>query len=671
MGLAGLGGLAQGFTQGLRLQSDLNERQAERERQAKLDAMREEEMGFRRNEEADRQRERDNRLAIEKAVADSANAGKVDNNAAALTYTNDAGEQATAYQPDAQAAQAAAQQDAIERGMPMPGADQPNAPKIEQASSVRTLDGGRKLFTGLTAAQQAKSYADENAPGSYAKYMALSEKLATMAGGQELADKYLARAKQADKEGAFKALSLLNADKPDEALKVWNSTGAARLQDGQTFKTVVDKAGNKTHQVVDRDGKVLVPDAEAALVRHISGIEGVVSAANAKSAAQAKIREELYKPYTLKPGERREVVDPATGKTVTLSQGNVPAGYEVMTDANGNTILRKMDGGGGSAGAGKGKVDDPLKATQDLVFDIIKESSAKGSLEPSQVARANTLGRQLVASAARDGRSLDNAVAAELAINAATGKIPVTPAFNPNTGAIDNVVEYQGNNFAVENLGTVTSTRLDPKQMAAVSTNFISKLDDNQRSQLVPAAFNAQARGKLEADLDARVRSQEGIAGLTARLGRAPTEDEIAKASAAAKASIAPQLELISRWGPKDEKTGKMLGDILQKSGYSRTGGPAAPAATNTGGASQQVGGLYQRPTLEQRRQRVDDARAKLAAEDAELARTAPIEAQRLLSAGNSVEAIQALAQFQASPAFNKLDRQTKTAIYNRVNGLQ
>lgn len=381
MGLAGLGGLAQGFAQGLRLQSDLNERELQNQRQAKLDAQREEQLGWERNRAQDEQQKRENQQALDKAIVDNASAGKVDNNGAAVTYTNDAGEQKTAYQPDLQTAQFAAQQQALEEGSaPTAPAVQTN-PAAETASSVRTLDGGRKLFTGLTAAQEAKKYADENNPGTYAKYMALSEKLAGMAGGQEMADKYLQRAKVAEKEGAFRALSLLDAGDTAGAMKAWNGTGASRLEPGQAFKTVTDKSGNRIHQVVNEDGSVVVPNIESALINHISGIEGVQTRAQAAAKLkndmalkQWEFENDPTKRYRdVKPGS--DIYDTKTGTTVTDNK----TGYVPALDSNGNPTydedgsMRMVKAGtkGMGANTGSGKVPEGIKLGLDGQKDLI------------------------------------------------------------------------------------------------------------------------------------------------------------------------------------------------------------------------------------------------------------------------------------------------------------
>lgn len=658
------------------------DKEYDRERQAKLDARQErldaqqtEQFGWARDAAAAAQRERDNREALDKAVTEGSQAGTVQN-AAAVSYTDADGAKKTAYQPDLQTAQFAADQQRLEEGQSLTPPATPSAPQAEQAASVRTLGGARRLFSGLTAAADAKKFADENPVTPYAKYMALSERLAGMAGGQEKADAYLKRAKEAEKEGAFRALTMLEAGDPDGALKAWNSTGAKRLDAGQAFKTLTDKAGNKTHQVVNSDGSVAVPNVEQAMLRYLSGIEGVAKQAEARAATRAKVQEEIYKPRVLKPGEKFGAIDPADGKWKEFAEGGIPAGFEVMTDPQGNTVLRKIDGSGRGAGTGTGaaeKPKDPLGEATKAVEFVIDKSAAKGALEPQQVARANTIGRQLVASASSEGRGLDPAVAGEIAINVATGKATPTTAFNPRTGTVDSVVDYQGNKFAIESFGSATNSRLPPEQMAGVAIGFINQVPAEQRALLVPAAYNAQARAKLDAQVDARVRAPESLAALEQRLGRKPTDADLTQAASAAKAAMQPQLELIARWATRTPEGQDVVRKTLKDAGYTSDGKAEAPKKTEAAPGApaaqrlQQPGGLTPRPTLAQRQQAAQEAKQRMATEEAEAARTAMADAQRLLQAGD----IPALARFQASSAFNQLDRATKTAIYNKVNGLQ
>jgi hypothetical protein len=216
-------------------------------------------------------------------------------------------------------------------------------------------------------------------------------------------------------------------------------------------------------------------------------------------------------------------------------------------------------------------------------------------------------------------------VAAELAINTATGALKPANAFNPRTGTIDSVVEYQGNKFSIESFGSPTNSRLPPEQMAAVAIGFVNQVPAEQRAELVAAARNPQARAKMDAKLDARLRSPEALAALEQRLGRKPTDADLAQASSAAKAAMQPQLELISRWMPSTKEGSKMVADMLEQAGYTRDGKSEVPkkeqpAATNPSLAQPGGMGLDPNSQAAQWRARQGQARADAARRDQERA---------------------------------------------------
>jgi hypothetical protein len=391
-----------------------------------------------------------------------------------------------------------------------------------------------------------------------------------------------------------------------------------------------------------------------------------------RAASMNKINEERMKPYNLAPGGKH--VDPMTGAQVQNNNGLMNIG----TDENPQLVPYGRSGAGGAGGAGKaGKVEDPLAAVSATIKSNIELSSDAKGLDANQISQANTIGRSLAASAARERRNIDPSVAAQLGIAVAKDPSLAKDEFNPETNSIDKVVEFQGNKFPIESYGSPTNTRLEPAKMNAIASNYISTLDQKSRLQLIPAAFNGEARGKLEAQIDARVRSQQGIDALASRLGRDPTEADLARASEEGKKAIAPQLEMISRWGPGNKETTKLIGDTLDSAGYTRDGKAVKPSQQDRPASSlnQEVGGLYRRPSRAETMQHINDARkskdAAEAAREAELTRTAPVDAQRLLSLPDTEDSLRALEEFQHSSAFNKLDFATKQKIYNRVNGLQ
>lgn len=379
--------------------------------------------------------------------------------------------------------------------------------------------------------------------------------------------------------------------------------------------------------------------------------------------AEAALKAE--EPYTLKPGERRVV----NGKVV--AEAPPPVGAIPIYDADGNIIRYDKSGSGSGGGAGKSGSGGKKDGVVDLTLDTIKESAAKGALEPGQVAGALRIGKQLVTQAEKNGTGLDPTVANEIAIGVATGKMPITKGFNPKTGTIDDVVEFQGNKFPLENFGTPTSNRLKREEVAGVATNYIASLPEGSRGKYVAAAFNPQARAKLDAELEQHVRAPEQLSALAQRLGREPTEADIKGAVNAAKAGMQPSLELISRYATLTGDGKKIVSGLLKEQGYTPDGKSEAPARPGAGQASgaaiEQPGGIRPQPTPQRRQEMIEAEKKRMNDAAADMARQAPIEAKRLLDAGN----IPALARFQSSPMFSKLDKQTQLEVWKRVNGVQ
>lgn len=539
------------------------ERQAKLdERQAKLDAQQEEQFGWARNAAAAAQRERDNREALDKAVSEGMDAGKV-KEAAQVSYTGADGAQKTAAQPDLQTAQFAADQQRLEENQSLAPPAAPSAPKAEQTASVRTLDGARRLFTGLTAASDAKKFADENPVTPYAKYMAMSERLAGMAGGQEKADAYLKRAKEAEKEGAFRALTMLDAGDPDGALKAWNSTGAKRLDAGQKFVTTTDKAGSKTHQVVDADNNVVVPNVEQAMLRYLSGIEGATRRAEARDKAAADLAAKRFE-IENDPSKRFLQVRPGTAvyDTVGADAGKLVVdntkGY--VEDVNGNLVRPgkyvNTGGAGGAGGAGgegaggKGKPDDPIGATTKAIMDAVKESAESKTLNADQLIGVQATARELVFNATRSGRQLDPYVAGKVALTAVLKPESVKPSYDSTTGAFENTVAYNGNTYAV---GRLDQTAMSEGQLKGVAQSFVGKLPAATRAEYVKAAAgDPQVMAKINSDIAAS-HGKEWADRFAAVNGRRPTQQEIGASVARTQAIVQQNISLVGISGAVEQ----------------------------------------------------------------------------------------------------------------------
>lgn len=387
----------------------------EDERQDKRDAMLEEQFAWARDDAGEKRREREAKEAERQILRDGAKAGQIEDNVAGVTYTDQAGQQRTAYQPDQATADFAAQQQRLEEGSAPQAPAVASNPTATTATSVRDLTGNRKLFTGLTAAADAKRFADENPNASYAQFNAMAQRVLATTGNQELADKLLERAKKAEKEGAFKALAMLEAGNTDAALNAWNSTGAARLQPGQKFTTVSDKAGNKIHQVVNEDGSVAVPNVESALLNYIGGIEGVTRRADAKAKELADMRKELMKPVPLNPGQVVTRYNPQTDRYEEVASNTAPPrGYEDVTDPN-TGVTRRVP---------VGKADKPGDYPK-VIADTFKGDESK-------IAQANELYDRLLES----NPGMKPAAAAGIAQRALSGG-RVVQTFNPQTGLFE------------------------------------------------------------------------------------------------------------------------------------------------------------------------------------------------------------------------------------------
>lgn len=538
------------------------DREYERERQEKLDArqakiddMQAEQFGWAREAAEAKRRERADKDAIDKAITDGVSAGTV-KEAGAVSYTDADGAKKTAYQPDLKTAQFAADQQRLEESQSLTPPATPSAPQAEQAASVRTLDGARRLFSGLTAASDAKKFVDENPVTPYAKYMALSERLSGMAGGQEKADAYLKRAKEAEKEGAFRALTMLDAGDPEGALKAWNSTGAKRLGEGQKFVTVTDEAGNKTHQVVNSDDSVAVPNVERSLLRYLSGIEGVAASAKARAEAEDRIRAKLAEPQIVGDGGAfiPGVGDPRKAFINPKSQV-VPKGAALVTEGASKPAFVNTDTSGGSGdgaggGKGKGKEDDPLTVGTTAVMNAIKESAESKTLNADQLIGVQATVRSLVANAARNNQQLDPYVAGKVALTAALKPEMVKPAYNRATGEFENTVAYNGNTFSV---GKVDQATMPESQLKSVAQAYVSKLPPESRAEYIKAASgDVTAQRKIDADIAAS-HGKEWIERFTAATGRRPTQQDINASIDRTRAIVQQNIALVGVSGAVEQ----------------------------------------------------------------------------------------------------------------------
>ncbi len=143
------------------------------------------------------------------------------------------------------------------------------APTVQPAAWVPQADGTKKLYTGLSAATDAAKFAKDNPVNSISRYQALYDKVASMPGGAKYADQIMAKVKQAQSENAFQALNLAQAGRTDEALKLFNSGGLIKTNEGDYLaqdplkKSAI--TGKPLVKLLSKDGKPVIEDAEAAL----------------------------------------------------------------------------------------------------------------------------------------------------------------------------------------------------------------------------------------------------------------------------------------------------------------------------------------------------------------------------------------------------------------------
>jgi hypothetical protein len=264
---------------------------------------------------------------------------------------------------------------------------------------------------------------------------------------------------------------------------------------------------------------------------------------------------ELLKPYTLRPGEKRQVMG-ADGKVITIGEGNIPAGYELMTDAQGNTVLRKFDpakrsgSGGDSDGDGAGgkgkKGKTPLDIATSSVMDAIKESAESKTLNADQLIGVQATARELVANATRAGQELDPFVAGKLALTAVLKPESVKPAYNPATGTFENTVSYNGNTFSV---GKVDQAMMPESQLKGVAQAFVNKLPAASRAEYIRAASgDTAALDKIRTDITA-AHGKQWSDQFAAVNGRRPTQQDVQASIARTQSIVEQNIRLVSTSG--------------------------------------------------------------------------------------------------------------------------
>lgn len=480
------------------------------------------------------------------------------------------------------------------------------------------------------------------------------------------------------------AASLAKAGKADDALKLidaantWDHNeaqrGVARLMataDGMSNADLAKSVeGMYTNDPLPTNAKI-VPNADGSFDVTVSNPQtGVSRQVKVKDKAQLlqglqyhyspevflknqqaaqesamKRREELLKPFTLKPGEVRQVYDETTGKVVTIGEGGIKPGYELVTSPNGEVIQRPIakDGKGGK---------------QNSVADIVLDQATKGEfkLTPTQISDAQLRAAQMSARGTKDY------VAANVGLKVAQDPTLVKPSINLLTGEIDGVYKDSTVGDVVVDKGIATAR--DPNgitnaQMQSFAKNLVESADPTTRDQLVQSAFSPDARAKFESGLRAQITKQFDELIAKRPNAKAQLEAERDAYMQSSLQALSRKLDLINGHYPKPKDEAATPPRTLGKVGGLSGAEKYVPPADSPAGKAAA------------RRQEQQDARAeteRLAARSrAERAPGVSSQAADIVKRGDMAAAY----RLQQSPDFDLLTREEKVAVYKVVNGIK
>lgn len=142
---------------------------------------------------------------------------------------------------------------------------------------------------------------------------------------------------------------------------------------------------------------------------------------------------ELLKPYSLRPGEKRQVMG-ADGKVITLGENNTDR-VQIGEDADGNPIYGKPGGSGRGAGTGSGKAP---KSPVDEAQDLMKDALGKADGSPEGAARY-TRAVSYLDGVFASNPSMSPRVAAAIASDAAADPTRITMQIDNRTGQVSKV----------------------------------------------------------------------------------------------------------------------------------------------------------------------------------------------------------------------------------------
>jgi len=231
---------------------------------------------------------------------------------------------------------------------------------------------------------------------------------------------------------------------------------------------------------------------------------------------------ELLKPYTLRPGEKRQVMGP-DGKVVTIGEGNLPKGYELVTDESGNVVMRP------SATGTKATGKAPKTAVEEAQ-DILKDAmGGKGDGSPEGAARY-TRAMSYLDGVFSGNPNVSPRMAVAIASDAAADPTKITLQLDNRTGQVSKVYRNPdfegGRQFNLgANAGTIQEMekQVGKSGMAEAVNGMVGDLAANVapeqqtvfREQLIKAATDPAAR---KAALDAARANGQDVAAMTRQL---------------------------------------------------------------------------------------------------------------------------------------------------------
>lgn len=332
----------------------------------------------------------------------------------------------------------------------------------------------------------------------------------------------------------------------DQATQTWKGI---RLLDAETGKEV------GTRDVTQNQLFALASNLSAADIAK-NNIERMQKIADEQRARIAKLSE----PFTVKPGEKRMVFDPTTGKQYVMGEGNLQPGYEISGyDVEGNPILVKNSSSGG------GKVGKAPPARGDVAMGILSDAyKTKGSeAGPGEFAAAMDIVRRIVT----EDSSIPEERAARVAQIVAANPALAKPMIDPKTGLISSVyTDDEGGRFVItKNLGNANKIPVDDKGEPMLSRGDLEDGAERVLGYITSVYGTKVANLYREAAFDGtgvkRAALHKEIApGVTAALQDDPrwpgmTEEQRSKAIyIATHRATENQLNLIMQYGKPPER---------------------------------------------------------------------------------------------------------------------